>query len=265
MRNPDGSQGYTWNPISGCLKGCSYCYARKLANGRLKTRYLANENVAPYKHGYSDEATASLDLEICSFDPFYPRFWPEKLEQPCFVKKPSGIFVCNMGELFGAWVPEQWTRSVFNFIEACPQHRFYLLTKQPQNLKKFSPYPPNCYVGVSVTTKEQLRPAIWALSDIQCSIRYLSFEPLLEPVLQQVLPAEWDDAISWVILGSQTKPYKPPKIEWVKEIVEAADKAGVKVFLKDNLTPIAGDPRINFNLFNHHEPMCPVLRKEVPG
>ena len=26
-----------------------------------------------------------------------------------------------------------------------------------------------------------------------------------------------------------------PRIEWVREIVEAADKAGVKVFLKDNL------------------------------
>ena len=41
--------------------------------------------------------------------------------------------------------------------------------------------------------------------------------------------------ISWVILGSQTNPYKPPKIEWVKEIVEAADAAGIPVFIKDNL------------------------------
>ena len=37
--------------------------------------------------------------------------------------------------------------------------------------------------------------------------------------------------ISWVILGSQTKPYKPPKIEWVQEIVESCDKAGIPVFL----------------------------------
>ena len=44
--------------------------------------------------------------------------------------------------------------------------------------------------------------------------------------------------ISWVIIGSQTRPYKPPQIEWVREIVEAADKAGVKVFLKNNLRPL---------------------------
>lgn len=31
---------------------------------------------------------------------------------------------------------------------------------------------------------------------------------------------------------------RPPKIEWVKEIVQAADKAGNLVFLKDNLKPL---------------------------
>ena len=44
-----------------------------------------------------------------------------------------------------------------------------------------------------------------------------------------------DAGIGWVIIGAQTKPYKPPEIEWVKEIIEACDKAGVKVFLKNNL------------------------------
>jgi len=44
--------------------------------------------------------------------------------------------------------------------------------------------------------------------------------------------------INWLIIGAQTKPYKPPEISWAQEIVEAADKAGVKVFLKDNLKPL---------------------------
>lgn len=30
-------------------------------------------------------------------------------------------------------------------------------------------------------------------------------------------------------------------IEWVKRIVEAADNAGIPVFLKDNLTPICSN------------------------
>ena len=43
VKNPDGSQGYTWNPVTGCLNGCEYCYARRLANTRLRDRYLKNE------------------------------------------------------------------------------------------------------------------------------------------------------------------------------------------------------------------------------
>ena len=93
--------------------------------------------------------------------------------------------------------------------------------------------------------------------------------------------------ISWLIIGSCTgtksemlkliKRYPDltlmpfgnkwtaqPRINWVREIVEAADKAGVAVFLKDNLEPSLGDPREHFNLWNHDEPMSPMLRKEMP-
>ncbi|KKK71886.1 hypothetical protein LCGC14_2909470, partial [marine sediment metagenome] len=43
-------------------------------------------------------------------------------------------------------------------------------------------------------------------------------------------------AIDWVIIGAQTKPTVMPKLEWVKEIVDAADRAGIPVFLKDSLS-----------------------------
>ncbi len=50
------------------------------------------------------------------------------------------------------------------------------------------------------------------------------------------MPNKLEEAgINQVIIGAQTKPYKPPRVEWVREIVEACDKAGIPVFLKDNL------------------------------
>ena len=228
--NPDNKTlGKIWNPITGCLNGCEYCYARRLANGRLKHRYWANDNLAP----------TPRDLVNYSLDPFYPRFWEDRLYEPCHIKKPSGIFTVDMGELFGDWIPEEWQKLVFSVIEACPQHRFYLLTKQPQNLIKFSPFPDNCWVGVTATDDLSYGQAIRGLSEIEATTKYISFEPLLES--PAVVHLTYGEIVNWIIIGAQTKPYKPPEISWVKEIIEAADKASIPVFLKDNLKPLLGD------------------------
>lgn len=242
VKNPDGTQGYTWNPITGCLNGCEYCYARKLANGRLKQRYLDNDNISRVhviRNGELDKAELDRALQ----DPFYPRFWPERLGD--IPLKPSrGIFVCDMSDLFGIGIPEDWTERVLNIIEVNVQHRFYLLTKQPQNLIKWSPFPENCFVGVTATARIQFNMAAGALPQIEAKVKYISFEPLLGriqhttiPYLEALFKEGW---LQWMIIGSQTKPTLYPEISWVEEIVEAADKAGVSVFEKNNLTPILG-------------------------
>lgn len=244
MKNPDGSQGYTWNPITGCLNGCPYCYARKLANGRLRSRYLQNACEAPI--GKSPEGY-DLIAPNAHKDPFYPRFWSEKLEELDEredlhyqrklnqVSKPKGIFVCDMSDLFGIGIPEDWTNQILERIKANWSHRFYLLTKQPQNLQKFSPFPDNCWVGVTATNPKMAEDAGYYLSQIKAKVRYLSLEPLLERCCLYFGERE---KLDWLIIGAQTKPTVYPKIEWVQEIVEAADKAGVPVFLKDNIIPL---------------------------
>ncbi len=257
VRNPDGSQGYTWSPVTGCLNSCSYCYARKLANTRLREVYLANDNVAPDTkdhEGYS--VPYSLDYRLK--DPFYPRFWPEKLKIPglpkedewMFVKpenmaKHAGVFCCSMSDLFGIGVPEDWTQRVLDIIRQDWRDRFYLLTKQPQNLSKFSPFPDNAWVGVSATDTEMLMQACSSLEEIRAKVKYLSIEPLLDWSFnwnQSYLANAFKRGhIGLIIIGAQTKPTVMPRIEWVKEIVDAADKAGCKVFLKDSLKPLVSE------------------------
>jgi protein gp37 len=190
VKNPDGSQGYTWNPITGCLnhvnglcKGGGFpCYAYKLAHGRLSSHYLSGGVVA----------SEGIDHENLSA-PFYPRFWEERLTEPCGVLKdelnydprsikPKGIFVCDMSDLFGVGIPESWTRQVMDIIKACPWHRFYLLTKQPQNLIKWSPFPENVYIGVTATNQRQYDDALKYLKEVKAKVKFLSFEPLLEHI-----------------------------------------------------------------------------------
>ncbi len=252
VKNPDGTPGYTWNPITGCLnhvkgmcKGGNFpCFAYRLATTRLKERYLANDII-----GETDPRTSRLRESFA--DPFYPRFWPEKLlelktrkpRQQTFTKS-KGIFVCDMSDLFGIGIPEEWTRQVMDTIKSCPQHRFYLLTKQPQNLPQWSPFPDNCRVGVTATNATTLHNACIRLSKIDVKIKYVSMEPLLAwwpPEIGQII--RWlqigrftgKGGINWLIIGAQTKPRKLPELEWVEELVKAADRAGIPVFLKNNL------------------------------
>ena len=243
VKNPDGTQGYTWNPITGCLNGCPYCYARKLANGRLKSLYLSNRNLAPFQ--FMDENTlVRLDSLEVRRDPFYPRFWAERIPAKYWIStqgvglginvKGKGIFVCDMGELFGDWIPYEWQVEIFRVIKGNPDCRFYLLTKQPQNLIKFSPFPDNCWVGVTVTNVGMMADAITNLAVVKAKVKYMSFEPLLG----SVMPEGLINFLDWVIIGGQTNPEKPPKLEWVEEIVKVADGAGIKVFLKNNLWPL---------------------------
>ena len=253
VKNPDGSQGYSWNPITGCLDSCTYCYARKLAHGRLRAKYLANNMLPSHNEPNHKKHYAN---------PFYPRFWPERLKELPKAKSwtygggktgvirqrdttSKGIFVCNTCELFGDWVPANWQSEVFKVIRANYQHRFYVLTKQPQNLAKWSPFPDNCWIGATVCDKRTAWNAWWYYFGgiVRAKLKFISFEPLLEDMME--LPAALGGTIipkaDWIIIGSQTKPYNPPKIEWVQALVEAADEAGVPVFQKDNLKPLLGN------------------------
>jgi len=257
--NPDSSPGFTSNPFTGCLgpKGDGinfhYCYAKKLANGRLKERYLANEHVLmPFP---KTEASKSGRL-----NPFYPRFWPERLKD-LDVKSPKGIFVCDMADWCAPWLPMAWKEALMAAIRRNPQHRIYLLTHQPQELQKWSPFPENCFVGGTVTNKGEYPQALAGLNAIGARVKYISFEPLLGRIPVLFSYAFDKNDIQWLIIGAMTgrrndliqlsnrypdltlMPYRrmwtlQPRKEWVKEVVNAADKARIPVFLKDNLKPL---------------------------
>ncbi len=195
VKNPDGTQGYTWNPITGCLnhtngmcKGGNFpCYAYRLAHTRLKETYLAN------KYGVAANEKSQDEYYENRNDPFYPRFWPERLEelerrnwntdQSDGRVKRHGIFVCDMSDLFGIGVPEEWTNKVLEAIWRNGGHdRFYLLTKQPQNLAKFSPFPDNVYLGVTACNQEMFDNAVKYLKEVKATVKFISFEPLLERI-----------------------------------------------------------------------------------
>ncbi|KKM07013.1 hypothetical protein LCGC14_1738160, partial [marine sediment metagenome] len=150
-------------------------------------------------------------------------------------------------------------------IKECPQHKFLFLTKQPQNLAKWSPFPDNCWVGVSATNNHQAAAAYAWLDRIEAKVKYVSLEPLLswesDNAANSVM-AWQPNIVDWLILGAQTKPTVMPKVEWVREIVEAADKTGIPVFLKDSLQALWKDDPFYPEWAMGKDDFC--LRQEMP-
>lgn len=182
---------------------------------------------------------------------FDPTIYPEAFLSPLHLKKPNIIGCAFMGDLFGDWVdPEQKIHAdmpsgkasvtmslkgwIFTTARQCPQHSFLFLTKCPQNLPRWSPFPDNCWMGVTATDDDMFMKALDYLQVIEAKVKYVSIEPYLSPI-DRISLSVGLKYLDWLILGAQTKPAKFPEISWVEEIVRACDKAGLPVFLKDNL------------------------------
>lgn len=229
---------FTWNIITGCLgptgtlskpKRCPYCYAHRLARGRLKKLYLSNSNIIP-----QGDPT----------DPFTPRFWISRLDEPFKLKKPSRIFVSSMGEPFGDSIPYPWIYNFINVCWECPQHTFQILTKNPKKATALA-FPDNVWLGVTVTSfLDWLRVCL--LQSCQAKVKFISFEPLLDDALDTTNISLV--GIDWVIIGAQTKPTVLPKPDWVYRIIDRARHEGIPLFLKPNLhwpgLPIQEFPKV---------------------
>lgn len=191
---------WTWNPITGCLHGCWYCYAKKMF-----TRFHRS---------------------------FEPTFYPERLNEPSMLKRPSRIFCCSVADIFADWTKPEWRVAVLKEIEKYPQHIFQLLTKNPENIK-LKPMK-NVWVGATITCDNEM-DKLYSLVNNYQGLKFLSFEPLLSaPKIMQTDGCF--DKIDWVIVGKLTGSRKVPlDKEAVGCIIREAKGRGIPVFIKNNV------------------------------
>lgn len=212
---------FTWNPITGCLNGCAYCYASKMAH-RLKGRY-----------GYPTD------------DPFRPTFHDDRMTEPVYLdshgpfgSKPK-VFICSMGDMFSEGVEPAWVNDILGMVQHCNRLRFLVLTKRPDRIEElvYSSISRNLWFGVSVTCQEDVWRIDMLRRELPASHKFVSFEPLHGPITTDL------GGIEWVIIGAETGKRKgkiTPAEEWVDQIFTQASQLGIPVFLKDNLKPVLG-------------------------
>ena len=232
VRNPNGTKGRSWNPVTGCLgpegKGpCSYCYARRMA-----ARFGPHDTVIWSSQERGKGIYEARPGEVFPYG-FAPTFYPHRLEKPLRIKQPSRIVVCSMGELFGESVPQEWIDQIFPTIARCAQHRFIIMTKCPQNIGDIEPCS-NVWLLTSVedqATWDKRVPEILKLRERGWPVLGVSVEPMLGPIVPYGI-----EELDWVIVGGQSPASAAqPEPEWVWKLVQKCEDGGVPLFMKNNL------------------------------
>lgn len=224
-RNPDGTQGYTANPFTGCLgpggtfeepKVCHYCYARGIAR-----RFGKTEKAKAFLPEFHEDRADKLNDDLNR------------------VRKPVTVFVGSMCDMFGDWIPSQLLDNVLTVLHNQLRHTFLLLTKNP---KRYGPagavlgWPPHIWRGATVTNQEDVNLRVPQLMSTLPHM-FISAEPLLGPLDLGVFLGKGKTSwLDWLIIGAQTGPgAKPPDPEWVRSLTDQALARGVPVFHKYNL------------------------------
>lgn len=246
----------SWNPVTGCLHSCEYCYARGIAqrfggHSISNSRYKARLDAMGDPHIYEfDEPAMKHDNDGKLVHAPYPvRFLPTlhryRLDQPSKWSEPRTIFVCSMADLFGEWVPDDWIKDVIHACLAAPQHRYLFLTKNPAryiDLIKSGVIPENqenFWLGSTATSPEA--EFFWSNK----ANTFVSIEPILAPFENMADEGQNPTSfVNWIIIGAETgnrKDKVTPKASWIMDIVQNAEKAGTPIFMKESLREIMGD------------------------
>lgn len=236
---------YTWNPVTGCKHGCTYCYAERMSK-RFCGDIRHNKVVADYSehdgiYEIENEVVGRNGRSVIYPFGFVPTLHKNRLTKNCkprMIKRSSTIFVCSTADLFGEWVPDDWIKQVFEICVENPQHRYLFLTKNQKRYiqlrdKGMLPDSNNMWYGTTVTRPNE--EFFYSRSGIYNT--YISIEPILEPFTKYRDMTTTD----WVIVGAETGNRKGkvvPDKKWISDIVDTCSFSETPVFLKNNLASI---------------------------
>lgn len=220
----------TFNPWIGCSKispGCVGCYAEK------QNRFFRWARDG-WGAGKQRRRTSASNWQL-------PIRWDRAASQAG--KRPR-VFCGSLCDWLDEEVPTEWRRDLLDLVGATPSLDWMLLTKRPGLWRQLveeaagagsalaarwlvGEAPPNVWLGATVEDRPRAEERIPQLLAIPAAVRFLSCEPLLEPIGPDL------DGVDLVICGGESGGNaRPFDIEWARQLRDRCRDAGVSFFMK---------------------------------
>lgn len=237
VRSADGTQGRSWNPLTGCTKvspGCTRCYAERMAKRQVAMGLARHERGSKnddtwvaYSNAINPETGRWSGEITCRY---------EKLDLPLHWRKPRTIFVCSMSDLFHESVPFGFIRDVWIIFASARQHTYQVLTKRPARMLEFVKLAVDFYgetfkhvhLGVSIENQAAADARRQDFEATPAAVKFVSYEPALGPV-------DWTgwEFIDQLIFGGESGPgARPVHPDWFRNARDWAEEHGVARFFK---------------------------------
>jgi len=269
---------HTFNPWRGCAKvsaGCKHCYAEHL---------VAKRQGLPL---WGIDAERKIAAESTWKE---PRRWNRLAAQ---AGERHRVFCSSLADVFEPRADlADARRRLFRLIEETPALDWLLLTKRPESMAQLAveagwlrAWPSNVWAGTTVEHQAAAEERIPRLLGVPARVRFLSCEPLLEPLNLESIPANlprlsgpgWSDylnplagrgcdpqsgefledtypRISWVIAGGESGPgARLFDLGWARSIRDQCKGAGVAFFFKQvGAVAFEGPPELSTRYRTDH-------------
>lgn len=220
---------HTFNPWIGCTKvspACDHCYAEAWSKRSGLVEW-----------GGPRKRTSEANWKK-------PAKWNREAKAEGVRRR---VFCASLADVFDNQVPDEWREALWCLIRATPNLDWLLLTKRPQNIHKMLPVDWNSGAGegyfnvwLGTTAENQAEAArrVPHLLAVPTAVRFLSCEPLLEPIYNGGGwifrdMGESPNRIDWIIVGGESghgARHMDP--DWARELRDDCASAGVAFFMK---------------------------------
>ena len=159
------------------------------------------------------------------------------------------VFCGSLMDFYWEEAPDELRNKAYGLIKAHPQYFFQVLTKRPHLINSMLPTDgdflkeyKHVWLGTSAENQKRYDERIHELVSVPAKTRFISAEPLLEPINLRLDEDGIRGEVHWVIVGGESGNdhgayrYRTCELSWIEDIISQCKRAGVPVFVKQTGT-----------------------------